>query len=44
MPSCRYHFARRYRLPSGEVFHGFVQVRSEPTRQLRASTGAGIVR
>jgi hypothetical protein len=23
IPSCRYGFARRYRLPSGELFHGF---------------------
>jgi hypothetical protein len=24
IPSCYYEFARRYRLPSGELFHGFV--------------------
>jgi len=24
IPSCRYEFARRYPLPSGELFHGFV--------------------
>jgi hypothetical protein len=24
VPSCYYEFARRYRLPSGELFHGFV--------------------
>jgi hypothetical protein len=29
LPSCRYHFARRYRLPSGELFHGFVAVREQ---------------
>jgi len=42
MPSCRYHFARRYRLPSGEVFHGFVQARPDPTRAPRPATDAGI--
>ena len=24
LPSCYYEFAKRYRLPSGELFHGFV--------------------
>lgn len=24
LPSCYYEFARRYRMPSGELFHGFV--------------------
>lgn len=24
IPSCHYEFARRYRLPSGELFHGFI--------------------
>jgi 2-oxoadipate dioxygenase/decarboxylase len=42
IPSCRYEFARRYRLPSGEVFHGFVPASADQLRELRASTDVGI--
>jgi hypothetical protein len=42
IPSCRYEFSRRYRLPSGQLFHGFVPASGEPIRARRASTGIGI--
>jgi hypothetical protein len=29
IPSCSYEFARRYRLPSGEVFHGFARASAD---------------
>jgi hypothetical protein len=39
IPSCSYEFARRYPLPSGELFHGFVQA---STDEIFESTDAGI--
>lgn len=42
IPSCRYHFARRYRLPSGELFHGFVPVSADQMREQRVSNDVGI--
>jgi hypothetical protein len=41
IPSFRYHFARRYPLPSGELFHGFVPASADPRREQRASTDLG---
>jgi hypothetical protein len=29
IPSCCYEFARRYRLPTGELFHGFIPARTD---------------
>lgn len=34
IPSCYYEFARRYRLPSGELFHGFTPASAEPLVEL----------
>jgi hypothetical protein len=42
IPSCRYEFSRRYRLPSGELFHGFAPARADPIRELRVPTDVGI--
>jgi hypothetical protein len=42
IPSCRYHLARRYPLPSGELFHGFVPASADPRRELLAATDVGI--
>lgn len=38
VPSCYYEFARRYRLPSGELFHGFVPASAD---KLFQSTDVG---
>jgi hypothetical protein len=42
IPSCHYEFARRYRLPSGELFHGFAPASLAQARELRAPADAGI--
>ena len=39
IPSCYYEFARRYPLPSGDVFHGFVPASAD---KIFESTDAGI--
>lgn len=42
IPSCRYEFARRYRLPSGELFHGFVPASAGHVRAPRTAIDVGI--